>query len=420
MKGKKLERDEAGGYKFTIASEAGPLFLPLEVRVTGKTEAGRVRFRCVGKMTKEQEEKMKNWPAFDANQVGDLWIQRNAVGEGELKVEAAEWKNNALLLPEGEYAVEGTYSPGDWASLGWGVGCLNQKVVVKGGKEQTVDLEFWPGGSSMIFPEDDEEQGWFSAEQLEWLRVQEAGTASVRVPMNVTKIKEGTFAGGASLASISFMGNAPEVEAGALDGLPETAVVRVARGTTGWGEVPGTWQGRTLAYDSLAELDAGASAEKVATALSEVAAVDGARIAAAVGGDAAAYASFREWAQSVKGGETAALDSPHAAASWKLGAVEPLANEPVAVLGLPTDVDVVGGATVVSVAVHDGDEVAEVDSERVAGMIETAASPLDWSEGSRLLPSIEATSAGEDGELQFSVLPGEEGMPAAFFRLRME
>ena len=92
----------------------------------------------------------------------------------------------------------------------------------------------------------------------------------------------------------------------------------------------------------------------------------------------------------------------------------------LAVLGLPTDVDVVGGATVVSVAVRDGDEVAEVDSERVAGMIETAASPLDWSEENRLSPSIEATSAGDDGELRFSVVPGEEGMPAAFFRLRLE
>ena len=410
-----VEDGASSTYTFEIPTDALPGLMDLEMRFQGVgNEYGSVWFEKKWKMTPEQEGGLKNFPAFDPAKVSIRIRRKLSESWGELDItEDSRYGLVVVLLPVGEYEAYFEYADRYWDVYEYDGRKRSFTVDSEDPQRRIVEAVFMPFGVDYYY-----EFLRDRFERLEKLDVE--GKTTAAVPAGVSTIASGAFADAGSLTSIRFGGDAPAVEAGGLDGLPEGAVVRVARGTTGWGEVPGTWQGRTLAYDSLAELDEGASAEKVATALTEVAAVDGARIAAAVGGDAAAYESFREWAQSVKGGETAALDSPHAAASWKLGAAEPLANEPVAVLGLPTDVDVVGGATVVSVAVHDGDEVAEVDSERVAGMIETAASPLDWSEGNRFSPSIEATSAGDDGELRFSVVPGEEGMPTAFFRLKIE
>lgn len=410
-----VEDGASSTYTFEIPTDALPGLMDLEMRFQGVgNEYGSVWFEKKWKMTPEQEGGLKNFPAFDPAKVSIRIRRKLSESWGELDItEDSRYGLVVLLLPVGEYEAYFEYADRYWDVYEYDGRKRSFTVDSEDPQRRIVEAVFMPFGVDYYYE--------FLRDRFERLnKLDVEGKTTAAVPAGVSTIATGAFADAGSLVSIRFGGDAPAVEAGGLDGLSEGAVVRVARGTTGWGEVPGTWQGRTLAYDSLAELDAGASAEKVATALTEVAAVDGVRIAAAVGGNAVAYESFREWAQSVKGGETSALDSPHAAASWKLGAAEPLANEPVAVLGLPTDVDVVGGATVVSVAVRDGDEVAEVDSERVAGMIETAASPLDWSEENRLSPSIEATSAGDDGELRFSVVPGEEGMPAAFFRLRLE
>lgn len=402
-----IQRGDGGGsaYEFEISSGEGPIRVRLEVRVSSVSATGTVRLRCTSRMTEAQAAGLKNFPAFDECKAIISVRRQLTQSTGEL---AIEWPAT-VRLPEGTYKADFGYADRYWRVF------PNPDVVftVEAGKETIVEGVYLPYGSDQYY------SGWL--EESGTLRTVDAGgAASVVVPAGVATIAAGAFADGGSLASVSFAGDAPALEAGSLDGLAAGAVVRVARGTTGWGEVPGTWQGRTLAYDSLAELSDDASAGEVSAALAEAAPADGVRLASAVNGDAARYASFREWARSVPGGETAALDSSHAAASWRLGTAAPLANEPVIVLGLPADADAVGGATVLSVAVLDGETPVEADPARVASLLETSSSLLDWSEESRLSPDVGDAPSGGEGEIRFSIVPGEGTIPAAFFRLRME
>ena len=69
------------------------------------------------------------------------------------------------------------------------------------------------------------------------------------IPASVTNIEAGVFANCSSLTNITFAGNAPtSVDATAFQGVNSNCVVTVQRGTTGWGEVPGTWQGMSIRY----------------------------------------------------------------------------------------------------------------------------------------------------------------------------
>ena len=79
------------------------------------------------------------------------------------------------------------------------------------------------------------------------------------IPATVTNIESCVFANCSSLTNITFEGNAPVVappfdqwddghSVGVFDGVNSNCVVIVQRGTTGWGEVPGTWQGMPIRY----------------------------------------------------------------------------------------------------------------------------------------------------------------------------
>ena len=71
----------------------------------------------------------------------------------------------------------------------------------------------------------------------------------VTIPATVTSIGSWAFEACYGLAFVTFFGNAPILGDGVFYGVPETCVVTVQPGTTGWGvEIPGTWQGMTIQY----------------------------------------------------------------------------------------------------------------------------------------------------------------------------
>ena len=66
---------------------------------------------------------------------------------------------------------------------------------------------------------------------------------SVTIPSGVTNIGEYAFIRCDSLTMLTFNGNAPDVEGIGLGLFGSDTLVRVRQGSTGWGEVPGIWQG---------------------------------------------------------------------------------------------------------------------------------------------------------------------------------
>ena len=68
------------------------------------------------------------------------------------------------------------------------------------------------------------------------------------IPATVTNIEEHAFSNASSLSNITFVGNAPDVGSDAFYGVSQDCVVFVQQGTTGWGTVPGTWNGLETRY----------------------------------------------------------------------------------------------------------------------------------------------------------------------------
>ena len=72
---------------------------------------------------------------------------------------------------------------------------------------------------------------------------------AITFPASVTNIQFQAFHYNTSLTNIVFEGNAPDVDSRAFEGVhKENCIVTVQRGTTGWGDVPGTWQGMRIHY----------------------------------------------------------------------------------------------------------------------------------------------------------------------------
>ena len=194
------------------------------------------------------------------------------------------------------------------------------------------------------------------------------------------------------------------------------------------------------------------------------AAVDGIGFAddgvkAAIGGSAAEYAAFKEWAGSVKGagsagasaaGEAAVVANTNAAAAYLLGAERLFENAPVVEIG-----DVVvgertsgtggsgetgeaggtagtggsegtGTSISVTVTVKDGEEAVKCAAEKVKAMFEATGDLGDWS-GRRVgdnapcqnaLPVSVTVEEGEGAMMRFKVTPGDGTAPKAFLRIR--
>lgn len=68
------------------------------------------------------------------------------------------------------------------------------------------------------------------------------------IPATVESIGRDAFNGAESLTNITFLGNAPQVYDDAFCNVSQGCVVYVRQGTTGWGTVPGTWNGLPVKY----------------------------------------------------------------------------------------------------------------------------------------------------------------------------
>ncbi len=152
-----------------------------------------------------------------------------------------------------------------------------------------------------------------------------------------------------------------------------------------------------------------------------------AEIKEAIGGSAAEYAAFREWAQCVRqasgnpGGGAAVVASPHAAAAYLLGAERLFVNEPTVEIGELAIVDGESAGTTtmtVAVAVKDGASAVAVDAAKVAAMFEATGDLGDWTGAAKLTPTVTTSGTDASGKMTFVVTPGNGTAAKAFLRIR--
>ena len=146
-----------------------------------------------------------------------------------------------------------------------------------------------------------------------------------------------------------------------------------------------------------------------------------------IGGSAAEYAAFREWAQCVRqasgnpGGGAAVVASPHAAAAYLLGAERLFENEPTVKIDELTIADgKTAGTTAmaVSVTVKDGDNAVAVNATKVAAMFEATGDLGDWTGAAKLMPTVTTTGTDASGKMTFVVTPGDGTANRAFLRIK--
>ncbi len=75
------------------------------------------------------------------------------------------------------------------------------------------------------------------------------GAKTVSVPASVTAVTADAFVGRQGIKTIVFEGDAPDVEDGAFIGF-ENCEILVSKDSTGWGDVPGKWNGIRVEYAS--------------------------------------------------------------------------------------------------------------------------------------------------------------------------
>ena len=76
-----------------------------------------------------------------------------------------------------------------------------------------------------------------------------SGLTSVTMPNSVTSIENYAFYGCGGLTNVIFSGDAPTMGSSVFSGVPSGCHVYVRLGSTGWGvDIPGIWQGLTIAY----------------------------------------------------------------------------------------------------------------------------------------------------------------------------
>ena len=80
--------------------------------------------------------------------------------------------------------------------------------------------------------------------------------------------------------------------------------------------------------------------------------------------------------------------------------------------------DAVATSMSVTVVVKDGEEIALVDEEKVAGMFEATCDLGDWDGAAKLTPSVTSATRNPDGTMTFTVVPGDGTAESAFLRIR--
>lgn len=72
----------------------------------------------------------------------------------------------------------------------------------------------------------------------------------------------------------------------------------------------------------------------------------------------------------------------------------------------------------VKVTVRDGDEVVNVDAEKVATMFEATRDLNDWTGEAKLVPNVRSVTKGDNGMMTFDVILGDGTATSAFLRIR--
>ena len=274
-----------------------------------------------------------------------------------------------------------------------------------------------------------------------------SGLTSVTIG-NITNIGYYAFCGCSSLTNVTFRGNAPEVGFAAFSDMAFECVAYVPLSSIGWDDDgDGMWQGLRLVYvadDAIPEIDEKSDASVVDAAVDGVGFADEG-VKAAIGGSAAEYGKFKEWAGSVKGtgstsgaaaGEAAVVANTNAAAAYLLGAERLFENAPKVEFGEVSVADGEGGGLgtsrptmMVSVTVKDGEEAVKCTAEKVKEMFEATSDLGDWADGGRAagsasqpyqnaLPVAVEVEAGEGATMRFKVTPGDSTATRAFLRIR--
>ena len=184
------------------------------------------------------------------------------------------------------------------------------------------------------------------------------------------------------------------------------------------------------ATEPIPPLPGDATAETVAAAIESVGFADGEAVKTAIGGNAAKYNAFKEWAQTVKNaagelaGEEAVVASEHAAVSWLLGAERLFKNEPAIMLTKVNSAnggENTGATLQITVEVKDGEVVVPVTADKVAEMVEATSNLSDWTGAPTLALAVSDAILHGDGTLTFTVVSGApEGGGGTFLRIRVE
>jgi hypothetical protein len=195
------------------------------------------------------------------------------------------------------------------------------------------------------------------------------------------------------------------------------------------------------------ELLVDAAATTVTNAIETAGFADESGVKAAIGGSAAKYAAFKEWAGSVKGagsasdafaGEAAVVANANAAVAFLLGAKRLFENAPtIEMEGMTvvTSATLQGGGgqgsvrpteVTVSVAVKDGENAVACDADKIKDMFEATTDLGDWNGTAKLKPTVTVVhggnSAAEDGcsSMRFTVVPGDGTATRAFLRVKVK
>ncbi len=137
----------------------------------------------------------------------------------------------------------------------------------------------------------------------------------------------------------------------------------------------------------------------------------------------AEYDAFRTWADENGMDHQTVKDSVHAWTSFWLEANRLFMDTPKARIetmalttanSLPAEIHMMS----VKVTVRDGDEVVNVDAEKVATMFEATRDLNDWTGEAKLVPNVRSVTKGDNGMMTFDVILGDGTATSAFLRIR--
>ena len=137
----------------------------------------------------------------------------------------------------------------------------------------------------------------------------------------------------------------------------------------------------------------------------------------------AEYDAFRTWADENGMDHQTVKDSVHAWTSFWLEANRLFMDTPKArieTMALTTANSLTAEIHMMSVkvTVRDGDEVVNVDAEKVATMFEATRDLNDWTGEAKLVPNVRSVTKGDNGMMTFDVILGDGTATSAFLRIR--